>query len=106
MASIREQAVADILAAAVTTDALGEALTIDGASVVAVRTRLSAEERIASGFDGLNSESMVLSLDKTTLAAVPVPGQMLTVDGVQWNVLPPVNQVGDLVRLVLQRYVG
>jgi hypothetical protein len=105
VASIREQAVADILAAAVTTTAMGETLTIDGASVVAVRSELSAEERMASGLDGTNTESMVLTMATASLSAVPVPRQAMTVAGADWDVLR-VREIEGLLTVVLQRYVG
>jgi hypothetical protein len=105
MPSIREQAVADILAAAVTTTAMGETLTIDGASVVAVRSELSAEERMASGLDGTNTESMVLTMATASLSAVPVPRQAMTVSGDDWDVLR-VREIEGLLTVVLQRYVG
>jgi hypothetical protein len=105
MPSIKEQAATDILAAAVTADALGEALTIDGVSVVAVRTELSAEEMAASGMDGANTEGMVLTLAAAALSTVPVPGQRLSVSGASWDVVRARNVAG-LLRIVLQRYVS
>lgn len=102
--SIRDDAIADILAAT-SPEVLGREVTIDETPVSAVKKAMTAEEVSAFGFDGISTQGTRLTLSADALSAIPVCDQQLDVDGTTWNVFA-VKTNGNLLRLTLTRYVS
>lgn len=102
--SILTQALTDI-AGIIDPAVLGQSVTLDGDTVVAIVGQVTAEEMAARGYDGLNTEMTAVHLRGSDLDAVPVPQQNVVLNSVTWTV-GDVRQAGDIVRLLLHRYTS
>lgn len=96
---------ADILAAASSTEVLGSSVLIDGAPYTAVKAGLSSEEHQAFAMAGLVVEGIRISIDLAVLGWQPPVGSWLNVNGKDYEVRNS-NLVGDLLKMTLTRNVG
>jgi len=101
----REQARADILAAASSTEVLGSTVLIDGVPRTAVKVGLSREEHQAYALAGLAVEGIRISIGLAELGWQPTVDSGLNVDGKNYTVAKS-RLSGDLLKMTLTRNVG
>ena len=98
----REQALADLLAAASSTEILGSNVLIDGTVYQAVKGGLTREESQAFAAAGLIVEGIRISIDVAKLGYQPTVGNWLKVDGRDYEVIRS-QLSGALLQMTLTR---
>ena len=101
----REQAMADILAAATSLEVLGSNVLIDGVGYTAIKRGLTREENQVFAVAGLVVEGIRISIDAAALGWQPTVGSGLNVDGRDYEVRRS-HLSGGLLKMTLTRNVG
>lgn len=101
MATAREHMAADMAAILADTDEAADLVTLDGQQINVIMEPV--DESASRTDDGLLLDRVYLWALTADLAAVPVPNQRLTIDGVNYDV-ELVRSWPAVVEIVMQRY--
>ncbi len=101
MTTTREYMAADMAAILADTGEAADLVTLDGSPVNVIMEPM--DESASQAVDGLLMDRMRLWALIADLAAVPVPGQRLTIDAVNYDV-ELVHPWADMIEIIMQRY--
>ncbi len=101
MTTAREYMAADMAAILADTGEAADLVTLDGSPINVIIEPV--DESASQTVDGLLLDRMCLWALIADLAAVPVPGQRLTIDAINYDV-ELVRPWADIVEIVMQRY--